>query len=173
MLTCYLGYKPSPWSLFKILFPYLYKQNNAFHHQLILVPDQKFKATVRPELVRDFEFVKENGKRADPVPILEARGLALSLNNGERGDLGDKSVPCAKWTPLAKLFDSDKRIIRSPSEIEEFFSSRDIDLDREPVTTCGRGVSASVLSFCIYYATGKNAPVYDGSWFEWKHRISS
>jgi len=40
------------------------------------------------------------------------------------------------------------------------------DLDKPIVTTCGSGITASVLAFGLHLL-GKDAAVYDGSWSEW------
>ncbi len=45
-----------------------------------------------------------------------------------------------------------------------------VDLDRPIVTTCGSGVTASVLALALH-RLGKDAvAVYDGSWTEWGGR---
>jgi len=128
----------------------------------------KFSATFRPEFLKDLKFIKENAESTNPATVLESRGF--NTLPGDVEDLSDVSVPCARLASFANFADVDKRQLRSASEIEHFFSSRNIDLDTA-VTSCGRGVTASIVSFCIYYATGKNIPVYDGSWSEWsQHR---
>jgi len=131
-----------------------------------------FKATLNEELVRDYNFVQNNSTSSKPVQLLESRGLE-TLPHSEDGavDLTSSSVPCAVWTPFNQLLDSDARSVRSVEDIRHSFSSNGVDLSAEPVTTCGRGVSASVVTFCAYYATGNLLPVYDGSWSEWSAKM--
>lgn len=144
-----------------------YKQN-----ELLSNPKSKFRANFRPELVRDFEFVKENAKSEDPVQLLESRNLTtLPVREDNTLDLSESSVPCAVWTPFNALLDAELRSVRTPSEIRDILKA-DVDVEKQPVTTCGRGVSASIVSFCAYYASGINFPVYDGSWSEWSSRSS-
>jgi thiosulfate/3-mercaptopyruvate sulfurtransferase len=38
------------------------------------------------------------------------------------------------------------------------------------VTTCGSGVTASVLALALYLAGRRDVAVYDGSWSEWGGR---
>ena len=122
--------------------------------------------------MKDFDFIKENSKQVTPIPILESRSLSmLPIEDGEV-DISKVSVPCATHSPFNMLLNRDTRSVRTGDEIKQFFASKNIDLNGEVVTSCMRGVTASIVAFCIYYATGKNVPVYDGSWSEWKSRNS-
>ena len=42
-----------------------------------------------------------------------------------------------------------------------------IDLERPVVTTCGSGVTASVLLFAMHLLGKEDTALYDGSWSEW------
>ena len=50
--------------------------------------------------------------------------------------------------------------------IRDAFFAAGVDLDRPMVTTCGSGVTASVLLFALHLI-GKDAALYDGSWSDW------
>jgi len=45
-----------------------------------------------------------------------------------------------------------------------------IDLARPVVTTCGSGVTASVLALALHLVGCPDTAVYDGSWSEWGGR---
>jgi len=138
------------------------------------VTSTEFTSTFRPHFVRDFDFVKNNASVERPVQLLESRGAStLPVHEDGSVNLQTSSVPCAVWTPFNQLLDPHTRTVRSPTDIQEFFTSNAIDLETNPVTTCGRGVSASIVTFCAYYATGRDLPVYDGSWSEWSDRAST
>ena len=47
------------------------------------------------------------------------------------------------------------------------FAEAGIDLDRPVVTTCGSGVTASVLLFAMHLLGKQDTALYDGSWSEW------
>ena len=53
------------------------------------------------------------------------------------------------------------------SELRAAFARAGIDLARPIVTTCGSGVTASVLLFALHLVGVDDAALYDGSWSEW------
>jgi thiosulfate/3-mercaptopyruvate sulfurtransferase len=60
--------------------------------------------------------------------------------------------------------------LKSHNEIAAAFRNAGVDLDKPVVTSCGSGVTASILTFAVE-ALGKGAGrVYDGSWSEWGAR---
>lgn len=60
--------------------------------------------------------------------------------------------------------------MKSPEELLEFFKTQKIDIgrNREIVTTCGSGMTASVIYLALA-TIGKteNVHLYDGSWAEY------
>jgi thiosulfate/3-mercaptopyruvate sulfurtransferase len=48
-----------------------------------------------------------------------------------------------------------------------------IDLARPIVTTCGSGVTASVLALALHQLGRSDVAVYDGSWSEWGGRADT
>lgn len=56
---------------------------------------------------------------------------------------------------------------RDPEELRTLFERAGIDLDRPIVTTCGSGVTASVLLFALRLLGAPRTALYDGSWSEW------
>ena len=50
------------------------------------------------------------------------------------------------------------------AELARFLGSRG---NRPVVTTCGSGITASILAFTLYRIGRKDVKVYDGSWTEW------
>jgi thiosulfate/3-mercaptopyruvate sulfurtransferase len=61
-------------------------------------------------------------------------------------------------------------VIRPADQIAAAFNRAGVDRTRPIVTTCGSGVTAAFLSFCLYLVGVENAAVYDGSWAEWGNR---
>ena len=56
---------------------------------------------------------------------------------------------------------------KSPAELSALFKSVGIDVSKSVVTTCGSGVTASMLALALAVLGQTNAAVYDGSWAEW------
>jgi thiosulfate/3-mercaptopyruvate sulfurtransferase len=57
--------------------------------------------------------------------------------------------------------------MKSPGELRTFFSSRDIDLGRPIVTSCGSGITAAIVFLAAESAGARELALYDGSWAEW------
>ena len=53
------------------------------------------------------------------------------------------------------------------AQLRVAFEASGIDLSRPIVTTCGSGVTASVLLFALHRLGIDDAALYDGSWSEW------
>jgi thiosulfate/3-mercaptopyruvate sulfurtransferase len=63
--------------------------------------------------------------------------------------------------------------LADPATLAAAFQKAGVDLDRPVVTSCGSGVTASILTFAID-ALGKGpGSVYDGSWSEWGARADT
>ena len=54
------------------------------------------------------------------------------------------------------------------STCARFFADAGVDLAKPLVTTCGSGVTASVLLFAAHLAGKNDVRLYDGSWQEWE-----
>ena len=79
-------------------------------------------------------------------------------------------IPGSLNLPFATLLsDKDKSKFKSLQEIKNTLSDSGVILGATSITTCGSGVTACVLSFCLHLmgADIKQAPVYDGSFAEW------
>jgi thiosulfate/3-mercaptopyruvate sulfurtransferase len=56
---------------------------------------------------------------------------------------------------------------RPKNELRAAFVGAGVDLSRPIATTCGSGVTASVLLFALHLLGVEDAALYDGSWSEW------
>ena len=95
-----------------------------------------------------------------------------------REDVPRGSIPNSLNIPYMSLLTSEKRPSRTGSGEVEVFSFKpkselvkvvkDVIDPLDPmVTSCGTGVTASVLALALYTLGNKVVPVYDGSWTEW------
>jgi thiosulfate/3-mercaptopyruvate sulfurtransferase len=106
--------------------------------------------------------------------IVDARGAARFT--GEEPDPRPRThaghIPGSKNLPYGSLFGADGRW-KSPEEIRAAFDAAGIDLEKPVVTTCGSGITASVLFFGALLAGAEKVSLYDGSWSEWGADLST
>ena len=100
--------------------------------------------------------------------IIEARGGPRF--RGEvpepRASLRSGHMPGARNVAFDGLLDADGRM-KPAATLAAIFQGAGIDLDQPIVTTCGSGVTASVVALALARLGRDRAAVYDGSWTEW------
>jgi thiosulfate/3-mercaptopyruvate sulfurtransferase len=74
-------------------------------------------------------------------------------------------IPGSKNLPVGQLFNDDGTY-KTGDALKAEFEGAGIDIAKPLVTTCGSGITASVLAFGAHLL-GNEAAVYDGSWSEW------
>jgi thiosulfate/3-mercaptopyruvate sulfurtransferase len=116
-------------------------------------------------------------RNADDVRGIVARGGAQLVDarsgprfRGEapepRAGLRSGHMPGAKNLPFGELIRADGTM-RPAGEIRAAFEGAGVDLGSPIVTTCGSGVSASLLALALARIGREDVAVYDGSWTEW------
>jgi thiosulfate/3-mercaptopyruvate sulfurtransferase len=100
--------------------------------------------------------------------VLDARGADRVYGTGIDRVHGVPMgrIPGAKNLPYTALFKPDGTW-KSPSELRALFKDAGVDLARPVTTTCGSGVTASVLLFAMHLIGKDDTSLYDGSWSEW------
>ena len=76
-------------------------------------------------------------------------------------------IPGSLNLPFGEVFSQDGTY-KSADELRALFASAGVDLERPLVTTCGSGMTASVLLFAAHLAGKDDVRLYDGSWQEWE-----
>jgi len=92
------------------------------------------------------------------------RGEAPEPRAGLRGG----HMPGAFNVPFGEVLKDGR--LKSHDEIAAAFKQAGVDLDAPVVTSCGSGVTASILTFAIDALGKVPGSVYDGSWSEWGSR---
>ena len=127
-----------------------------------------FKANPRPELVRNLEDMWANIESKASL-VVDARGKArfdgteLDLWEGRRPG----HIPGSLNLPFDRLIDPETKTLLPADTLAERYAEAGLDVTKPIVTSCGSGVTASVLAFGLYLLGHENVPVYDGSWAEW------
>lgn len=75
-------------------------------------------------------------------------------------------IPSSRNVPSSSVLNPDGTL-KSRAELLAIFTAAGIDPKAPVVTTCGSGVTASILSLALAVIGQTNAAVYDGSWAEW------
>jgi thiosulfate/3-mercaptopyruvate sulfurtransferase len=80
-------------------------------------------------------------------------------------------IPGSKNLPYKQLFNDDGTW-KTGDALKAEFEKAGVDLSKPLVTTCGSGITASVLLFGAHLL-GNEAALYDGSWSEWGADMST
>ena len=90
-----------------------------------------------------------SGAEPDPCPGIAAGHIPGSLN-----------------VPYTALYNTDGTF-KDAAGIKAAFEDAGVDLTKPVVTSCGSGVTASVLLFGLNLLGKDDTALYDGSWSEW------
>ena len=134
---------------------------------------RKFTARLRPSLVRDLAGMRRN-LATRQVQVLDARsrGRFAGTEPEPRAGLRSGHIPGSLNLPYDELYQKDGTLL-PPQELEGKFKAAGLDLGEPVVTSCGSGVTASVLAIGLYAAGRSDVAVYDGSWTEWAGRADT
>ncbi|MFC7290817.1 3-mercaptopyruvate sulfurtransferase [Hirschia litorea] len=126
-----------------------------------------FHAKPNPALVRDIEDMRQHVKAQD-VQILDARNAARFKGEAAEPRAGLKSghMPGAFNLTHAALIREDN-LLKDKHDLYDVFAASGLDLDKPIVTTCGSGITASVLALGLAVIGRDDVAVYDGSWSQW------
>ncbi|MEX2167208.1 MAG: 3-mercaptopyruvate sulfurtransferase [Methyloceanibacter sp.] len=126
-----------------------------------------FTARRNADLVRDVSDIKALLKDKS-AELVDARSPERFSGKAAEPRLGLRSghIPGAHNVPYAKLLNADGTL-KSPRELENLFDEAGVDLHKPVVTSCGSGVTASVLALALAELGHRRTAVYDGSWSEW------
>lgn len=124
-----------------------------------------FTAKFHPELVRDFAQVKRALANKQQVTDARPTGRFAGRDPEPRPNLPSGHMPGACSIPSSELV-ADGRL-RPVPELASVFAKAGLALDKPIITSCGSGVTASLLMLALKQAGAKDVAVYDGSWAEW------
>jgi thiosulfate/3-mercaptopyruvate sulfurtransferase len=127
-----------------------------------------FTATLNSQLVRAREQVLANiDTRQEQV--LDARSSERFEGRAQEPWPGRRSghIPGSLNLDHTTLVNTKDGTLKSAGELRQLFEAAGVDLDKPIVTSCGSGITASVLAFALHLLGSEQAAVYDGSWAEW------
>lgn len=126
-----------------------------------------FTARRNLELVRDLSDMKALLKDKS-AQIIDARAPERFAGKAPEPRAGLRSghIPGSHNVPFGKLLNQDGTLKSAP-ELQRLFEQAGIDLNKPVVTSCGSGITASVLALGLAELGHRRTSVYDGSWSEW------
>ena len=126
-----------------------------------------FTARRNAGLIRDRDAMLRNiDTCAEQVLDARSAGRFKGTEPEPRPGLRGGHIPGSFNLPAGELVAADGTM-KTPDELKALFAKAGIDISRPVVTTCGSGVTASILALGLAVLGNPQVPVYDGSWAEW------
>jgi thiosulfate/3-mercaptopyruvate sulfurtransferase len=131
---------------------------------------RRFTARLHRSLVRDLAQVRANlARRREQVLDARSHGRFIGTEPEPRAGLRSGHIPGSLNLPYDRLYRKDGTFL-PPDELRRAFEASGLELAKSVVTTCGSGVTASVLALGLHLLGHEKVAVYDGSWTEWGGR---
>jgi thiosulfate/3-mercaptopyruvate sulfurtransferase len=129
-----------------------------------------FRPHFHPELVADSRAVLANidsksFQLADARSAERFRGEAAEPRPGVRSG----RVPGSFNVPFGVLLNSDGTV-KDKAALADIFRAAGVDVTAPVTTSCGSGVTASVVALALARLGRSDVRVYDGAWAEWGGR---
>ncbi len=130
--------------------------------------ERHFTPRINSLTLRDKDQMLSNLK-SGRAQVLDARskGRFEGSEPEPREGLRGGHIPGSISLPFTELLDLETQTLRPAEDLATRFEMAGLDKRRPIVTTCGSGISASLLALGLHMAGYRNVAVYDGSWSEW------
>jgi thiosulfate/3-mercaptopyruvate sulfurtransferase len=135
--------------------------------------DTAFRPDFRAARLRGIGDVLGNvTTRAELVLDARAAGRFTGATPEPRAGMRSGHIPGSACLPYTDLLNADGTF-RPPEALRARFAAAGADGTRTPVTSCGSGVTACILTLGLRLAGLPEGAVYDGSWTEWGGRADT
>ena len=132
-----------------------------------VVRDRHITVARQNHLVKDVTQVAHAAKLG-LAEVIDARGAPRFEGSvpEPRPGLRSGHIPGARNVPFGEVLNPDGTM-KQGAALKAVFEAAGVDLSRPAITTCGSGVTASVLALALERLGHRDWAVYDGSWSEW------
>ena len=129
-----------------------------------------FRPDFRPLRLRGIGDLLANVTGQDEL-VLDARsaGRFAGIAPEPRAGMRAGHIPGSASLPFTDLLNPDQSFA-DPATLRARFAAAGVDGSRPVVTSCGTGVTATILTLGLRLAGLPEGAVYDGSWTEWGGR---
>jgi thiosulfate/3-mercaptopyruvate sulfurtransferase len=129
-----------------------------------------FHAHPDAHLIRSYEQVSANlASRAEQIVDARSPGRFRGTEPEPRPGLKGGHIPASFNIHYSDLL-TPEGTMRETDALKQLFKQRGIDLHKPVVTSCGSGITASIVLLALEIAGAKRTALYDGSWAEWGSR---
>ena len=126
-----------------------------------------FTARFNTTMVRDLDHMLENlDTGREQVVDARAPGRFSGADPEPRANMKSGAIPGSHNVFFRNLLNEDGTF-KSPDDIRACFEAAGLDLKKPIVTSCGSGITASVLMLGLHLIGHRENALYDGSWSEW------
>jgi len=166
------------WWLFKLMgkadiavldggFPKWQAEGRPVEDMPPILRDRHITVSRQAHLVRDVTQVAAAAKLGDHE-ILDARspGRFAGIEPEPRPGVRSGHIPGSKNVPFRTLL-GDDGTMKSPEALRAVFDAAGVDLGKPAITTCGSGVTASIINLALERLGKADHSLYDGAWAEW------
>lgn len=134
-------------------------------------PARRFERHFSPRRQADLVYELSDVQRAlaeGSAQVVDARSAGRFHGQEPEPRPGVRSghIPGSRNVPSTELLQSDGTL-KSEAELQALFAANGVSLTNPVVTTCGSGITASILALALMVAGNRQVGVYDGSWAEW------
>jgi thiosulfate/3-mercaptopyruvate sulfurtransferase len=133
-----------------------------------------FTARVNNALIRDLRQMMANvATKAEQVADTRPEDRFYTKVPEPRPGVRGGHIPGSVNIPYTSLIDPETKTFLPAEGLQAILQKAGIDMSRPVTTTCGSGVTASILAFALDLLGHGYVSVYDGSWAEWGARTDT